>query len=96
MNDIFITTINIKKVRHIESFNSPLSETERKNLIILGKTGNGKTSLLIKINSFFESLFKSKFSFPLLNSNNKILNINFYFPIKFIQDDAFISFKITF
>ncbi len=55
MNDIFITAIEVKKVRNIENFIIPLSETERKHLIITGKNGSGKTSLLLEINKFLEA-----------------------------------------
>jgi predicted ATP-binding protein involved in virulence len=55
MNDIFITAIEVKKVHNIENFTIPLSETERKHLIITGKNGSGKTSLLLEINKFLEA-----------------------------------------
>ncbi len=57
--DIFITSIHINKVRNIENFTIPLSETERKHLIITGKNGSGKTSLLLEINKFFETFSQS-------------------------------------
>jgi predicted ATP-binding protein involved in virulence len=44
--DIFITDILVDKCRHIRDFKILLSETERKHLIITGKNGSGKTSLL--------------------------------------------------
>ncbi|MFI3189907.1 hypothetical protein BCS42_14570 [Crenothrix sp. D3] len=53
--DIFITSIHIDKVRNIDNFTIPLSETERKHLIITGKNGSGKTSLLLEINKFLEA-----------------------------------------
>jgi predicted ATP-binding protein involved in virulence len=52
MTDTFITAIHVKKVCHIEDFAIPLSETERKHLVITGKNGSGKTSLLREINNF--------------------------------------------
>lgn len=52
MTDTFITKIHVKKVCHIEDFAIPLSETERKHLVITGKNGSGKTSLLREINTF--------------------------------------------
>jgi len=58
MNDIFITKIEIKKVRNIENFTIPLSKTERKHLIITGKNGSGKTSLLQEINKFLDARIK--------------------------------------
>ena len=46
MENIFITKIHIGKVRHIENIDIELSENQRKHLIITGKNGSGKTSLL--------------------------------------------------
>jgi len=46
MQDFFITKINIKKVRHLQDINIELSEIERKHLVLTGKNGSGKTSLL--------------------------------------------------
>ncbi|MCL2160137.1 MAG: hypothetical protein FWH48_12080 [Oscillospiraceae bacterium] len=46
MEKIFITNIHIKKVRHLENLDVELSETEKKHLILTGKNGSGKTSLL--------------------------------------------------
>lgn len=42
----FITKIEIEKVRHLENIEICLSETERRHLLITGKNGSGKTSLL--------------------------------------------------
>lgn len=46
MQDSFISKIHIDKVRHLENIDIDLSETERKHLILTGKNGSGKTSLL--------------------------------------------------
>ena len=46
MQDVFITKIQIGKVRHLTDVEIVLSETERKHLILTGKNGSGKTSLL--------------------------------------------------
>jgi predicted ATP-binding protein involved in virulence len=55
--DVFITAIHVDKVRHIENFDIALSETERKHLIITGKNGSGKTSLLDAIDDFLAIFF---------------------------------------
>lgn len=44
--EYFITEIDIKKVRHLENLTIKLSDTERKHLILTGKNGSGKTSVL--------------------------------------------------
>ncbi|MCL1794929.1 MAG: AAA family ATPase [Oscillospiraceae bacterium] len=46
MQELFIAKIHIGKVRHLENFDIVLSDTERKHLILTGKNGSGKTSLL--------------------------------------------------
>ena len=46
MQDVFITKIHIGKVRHLTDVEIALSDTERKHLILTGKNGSGKTSLL--------------------------------------------------
>lgn len=46
MEPTFLTGIHIKKVRHLENINIPLSADSRKNLILTGKNGSGKTSVL--------------------------------------------------
>jgi predicted ATP-binding protein involved in virulence len=46
VSNIFITKILIDRVRHLSGLTISLSENERKHLIITGKNGSGKTSLL--------------------------------------------------
>jgi len=46
MQDVFITKIHIRKVRHLQGIDIVLSDNERKHLILTGKNGSGKTSLL--------------------------------------------------
>lgn len=60
---IFITDLTIKKIRHLENINISLSKTERKNLIITGKNGSGKTSFLDILKSYLNSSFTFGFGF---------------------------------
>lgn len=46
MNQAYITNIIIDHVRHLKDIEIPLSENRMKHLIITGKNGSGKTSLL--------------------------------------------------
>lgn len=46
MDKTFLTEINIVDVRHLQNIRIPLSRTERKHLILTGKNGSGKTSVL--------------------------------------------------
>lgn len=55
MQDIFITSIKINKVRHLEKLEITLSKAEKKHLILTGKNGSGKTSMLEAISAIFES-----------------------------------------
>jgi predicted ATP-dependent endonuclease of OLD family len=47
--DIFISKIAITNVRHLKNVEIELSETERKHLILTGRNGSGKTSVLMMI-----------------------------------------------
>lgn len=71
--NVFITAIHVDKVRHIENFDIALSETERKHLIITGKNGSGKTSLLLDINKFINSVKNISYS-KHLDFNDIIIN----------------------
>ena len=46
MEQIYLTEINIKKVRHLENVRIALSQDEKKHLILTGINGSGKTSVL--------------------------------------------------
>ena len=51
MEQLFITDININKLRHLENIQINISQNERKHLILTGKNGSGKTSMLEWVNS---------------------------------------------
>ncbi len=51
MEDIFITNVFIDEIRHLKNFKIPLSQDARKHLILTGKNGSGKTSVLEAIAS---------------------------------------------
>ena len=53
MQDLFITKIHIGKVRNIENLDIVLSQKVRKHLILTGKNGSGKTSLLEAMRDLF-------------------------------------------
>lgn len=57
MEDVFVSHIKINKVRHLENLEIPLSGEERKHLILTGKNGSGKTSLLLALRAFIDSTF---------------------------------------
>ena len=59
MKDIFVSSIKINNVRHLSNIQIDLSEKDRKHLIITGKNGSGKTSLLNAIAIFLNSISSS-------------------------------------
>ena len=59
MGNIFISKIIIDKVRHLKNLEIELSTEEKKHLILTGKNGSGKTSLLDSIATFLNSITSS-------------------------------------
>ena len=45
MEQLYITNLTIKKVRHLKDISIPLAENQIKHLIFTGKNGSGKTSV---------------------------------------------------
>lgn len=60
MEDVFVKRIQVNKVRHLEKLHIPLSHTERRHLILTGKNGSGKTSLIVALKEYITSIFKSE------------------------------------
>lgn len=54
--DYFLTNIKVNKVFHLENFNIPIDEKEKKHLIITGKNGSGKTVLLNAILEYLSAM----------------------------------------
>lgn len=61
LQDIFISEIDIKKVRHLHDIKIKMSEDKRKHLILTGKNGSGKTSVLEAIKVFLKVLEKNDY-----------------------------------
>lgn len=63
MEQTFLTEVCIKKVRHLQDITIPLDKEHRKNLILTGKNGSGKTSVLDALTEHFKYIigdFQSK------------------------------------
>ena len=54
MDELYITCLQIEKVRHLKNITIPIGKDEKKHLIITGKNGSGKTSLLDALAAFLE------------------------------------------
>lgn len=57
--EYFIKSIKINKVRHLENIEIPISEIQKKHLILTGKNGSGKSSLLEAIKNYFKIIDKN-------------------------------------
>ena len=71
MEPTFLTGIHIHKVRHLENIDIPLSAAARKNLILTGKNGSGKTSVLNALISHFEYVLSNSYE-PMDKCQNSI------------------------
>jgi predicted ATP-binding protein involved in virulence len=85
-NDVFITDITIHKVRHLKDIHIPLSEDIRKHLILTGKNGSGKTSVLERLKASVLEILYQKYLNPderkawnnqTINEASKLLSVNF-------------------
>lgn len=65
MNPCYLTNIQIQQVRHLKDITIPLSTETCKHLILTGKNGSGKTSVM-------EALEKTLKSFSMLDSTQHI------------------------
>ncbi len=57
MIDTYITSLKIKKIRHLENVEILISDEKRKHLILTGKNGSGKTSVLDEVKLCFSVEF---------------------------------------
>lgn len=76
MIENFISEIFVKKSRNIKDFLIPLSLDSRKHLIITGKNGSGKTSLLLEIDKFLSKTFDGQYEDIQQLQENKQFYIN--------------------
>lgn len=61
MTQTFLTQLDILKVRHLNDIHIPLSTEKRKHLIITGKNGSGKTSVLNQLVRFLSFVISKNF-----------------------------------
>ena len=61
MEGLYLTKLDIVSVRHLRGIEIPLSETERKHLILTGKNGSGKTSVLESLRDSLEYIVSNRY-----------------------------------
>jgi predicted ATP-binding protein involved in virulence len=71
MEEIFLKSLKINKVRHLGEIDIQISENERKHLILTGKNGSGKTSVLEILKEYFEAVEINLIDFQLWESQAK-------------------------
>jgi len=89
----FITKIKINSSRNIKDFDIPLSSEKRQHLILTGKNGSGKTSLLLEINKFLTQIDNGQYEMyelwgnALANTKYRLLKENNKSQISSIKND---------
>ncbi|MEY4503940.1 MAG: hypothetical protein RL154_232, partial [Pseudomonadota bacterium] len=74
-NEYFITDLIIKNVRNINNLDIQLNQDVRKHLILTGKNGAGKTSVLEAIDNVLNKLIGNEFA-TIESLKNNIRNYN--------------------
>ena len=74
MENIFLTKLDIKSVRHLHGIEIPLSDMVRKHLILTGKNGSGKTSTLESLKEHLEFIISNQYE----SYEKKKKNYNFW------------------
>lgn len=59
----YITEINIEKLRHLSNIVISLNPEQRQHLIITGKNGSGKTSLLVALQKYLRAINEDKLNY---------------------------------
>lgn len=77
MQEIFVSEIKVKEARVVKNLTIPLAYEERKHLLITGKNGSGKTSLLLELNKYLDSLLNGQLQQNELNVKIKFENKHF-------------------
>ena len=62
VKEYFISEIDIDKLYHLSDIKIQLDSTKRQHLLLTGKNGSGKTSLLLEIEKFLKAINDEKFS----------------------------------
>ena len=60
MERVYITKLTIDKVRHLKNISIPLSENQIKHLILTGKNGSGKTSVVEALARYLDKILPER------------------------------------
>ena len=60
MEQLYITNLCIKKVRHLREISIPLSEQQIRHLILTGKNGSGKTSVVEALAAYLNNAYRDR------------------------------------
>ncbi len=78
MEPLFITNLQINRVRHLRDISIPLSEDKISHLILTGKNGSGKTSAVEALAEYLDNISAENCSgYGELQQGQKALNIQF-------------------
>ncbi len=72
MEQLFVTNLTIKKVRHLKNISIPLSEKQMKHLILTGKNGSGKTSIVEALAKYLSKIFTGERETAFRNCQNEL------------------------
>ena len=91
MQEYFISEIDIKKLYHLSDIKIKLDPMKRQHLLLTGKNGSGKTSLLLKIEKFLEAIHDEKIDNTFVSDDVRII-LNEYSGLeKAYQSGSFIT-----
>ena len=99
MEQTFLTVINIEKVRHLKNVQIPLDKESRKHLILTGKNGSGKTSVLDGL-AYALQKNAGRYFPDNISQQNDDLKVRIYFPPgcsaylseKYVRGDILIAY----
>ena len=74
MKEYFISEIDIKKLYHLSDITIKLDSTKRQHLLLTGKNGSGKTSLLLEIVKLLQ-MVNAELDFLEIHSSYSYLSI---------------------
>ena len=67
MKEYFISEIDIEKLYHLSDIKIKLDSNKRQHLLLTGKNGSGKTSLLLEIEKFLRAINDENYHKYLIN-----------------------------